>query len=68
MEIAFKEIEKEFNETFGYVRQDIAEILKKNLGLNYTIALLVCCACEMLTWHREHEGRSGLRGLYFAPP
>jgi hypothetical protein len=53
MEIAFKEIEKEFNETFGYVRQDIAEILKKNLGLNYTIALLVCCACEMLTWHRD---------------
>jgi hypothetical protein len=51
--IAFKEIEKEFNETFGYVRQDIAEILKKNLGLNYTIALLVCCACEMLTWHRN---------------
>lgn len=53
MGIAFKEIEKEFNETFGYVRQDIAEILKKNLGLNYTIALLVCCACEMLTWHRD---------------
>jgi hypothetical protein len=51
--IAFKEIEKEFNETFGYVRQDIAEILKKNLALNYTIALLVCCACEMLTWHRD---------------
>jgi hypothetical protein len=52
LEIAFKEIEKEFAETFGYVRQDIAEILKRNLGLNYTIALLVCCACEMLTWHR----------------
>jgi len=52
MEIAFKEVEKEFKETFGYVRQDIAEILKKDLGLNYTIALLVCCACEMLTWHR----------------
>jgi hypothetical protein len=51
MEIAFKEIEKEFSETFGYVRQDIAAILKNNLGLNYTIALLVCCACEMLTWH-----------------
>jgi hypothetical protein len=53
MEIAFKEIEKEFNETFGYVRQDIAAILRKNLGLNYTIALLVCCACEMLAWHRD---------------
>lgn len=52
MEIAFKEIEKEFKETFGYVRQDIEAILNNNLGLNYTIALLVCCACEMLTWHR----------------
>ena len=52
MEIAFREIEQEFRQTFGYVRQDIAEILNKNLGLNYTIALLVCCACEMLTWYR----------------
>jgi hypothetical protein len=53
MEITFKEIEKEFNETFGYVRQDIAELLKNDRPLHYTIALLVCCACEMLTWHRD---------------
>ncbi len=53
MDIAFNEIEQEFNETFGYVRQDIAKILEKQLGLDYTIALLVCCACEMLTWHRD---------------
>jgi hypothetical protein len=50
---AFQDIEKEFNETFGYVRQDIAKILEKDLRLHYTIALLVCCACEMLTWHRD---------------
>jgi hypothetical protein len=45
MEIAFKEIEKEFNETFGYVRQDIAKILEKNLGLNlryWSVALVRC--------------------------
>ena len=53
MEIAFKEIEKEFSETFGYVRQDIAELLKNDRPLHYTVALLVCCACEMLTWHRD---------------
>jgi hypothetical protein len=53
MEIAFREIEKEFSETFGYVRQDIAELLKKDCPLHYTIALLVCFACEMLTWHRD---------------
>lgn len=52
MEIAFKEIETEFNQTFGYVKQDISMILGVDLNLNYTIALLVCCACEMLTWHR----------------
>ena len=39
MEIAFKEIEKEFSETFGYVRQDIAELLTKDQPLHYTIAL-----------------------------
>src|ERR1035441_7684288 len=52
MEIVFKEIEKEFGETFGYVRQDIVELLKSDRPLHYTVALLVCCACEMLTWHR----------------
>ena len=51
MEISFKEIEKEFSETFGYVRQDIVELLKNDCPLHYTVALLVCCACEMLTWH-----------------
>jgi hypothetical protein len=50
---AFEDIEKEFSETFGYVRQDIAELLKNDRPLHYTVALLVCCACEMLTWHRD---------------
>ena len=51
--IVFQDIEKEFKETFGYVRQDIAKILEMDLRLHYTITLLVCCACEMLTWHRN---------------
>jgi hypothetical protein len=49
MEIAFNEIGKEFNETFGYVRQDIVELLENDRPLRYTVALLACCACEMLT-------------------
>ena len=53
MEIAFKEIETEFKETFGYIRQDIAELLKNDRPLHYTVASLVSCACEMLTWHRD---------------
>jgi hypothetical protein len=55
VEVAFAEIEKEFRETFGYVRQDIAAIRKANLGLNYTVALLICCACQMLAWHKDLE-------------
>ena len=52
-DFALMAIEKEFDETFGYIRHDINSILKNNLGLNYTMALLVCCACEMLAWHRD---------------
>ncbi len=50
--VSFRDIEDEFQETFGYVRQDIRALLQKDLRLHYTIALLVCCACEMLAWHR----------------
>src|SRR5665213_2830993 len=53
MEIAFEQIEQEFDQTFRYVKQDIAKILDENLRLHYTMALLVCCACEMLAWHRD---------------
>ncbi len=52
-DVAFAQIEKEFKETFGYVRQDMAEIRKADLGLNYTVTLLICSACQMLAWHRD---------------
>lgn len=51
--IEFTQIAKEFQETFGYVRQDIEAIRKVNLGLNYTVVLLICCACQMLAWHKD---------------
>jgi hypothetical protein len=53
MDIPFKQIKDEFDQTFGYVRCDIAAILGTPLKLHYTLALLNCCACEMLTWHRN---------------
>jgi hypothetical protein len=56
--VRFRDIEDEFNQTFGYVRQDIRAILRNDLRLHYTITLLVCCACEMLAWHQgvpEHH-------------
>ena len=52
-DVTFAQISREFDETFGYVRQDIAAIRRTDLGLNYTVALLICCACEMLAWHRS---------------
>ena len=53
MDIEFTRISKEFQETFGYVRQDIESIRQANLGLNYTVVLLICCACQMLAWHKD---------------
>lgn len=53
--VPFSEIQEEFDETFGYVRQDIQAVLKSDLRLHYTLALLTCCACEMLSWHKGHR-------------
>jgi hypothetical protein len=52
-DVLFSDIQEEFDQTFGYVRQDIGAILNKYLRLHYTIMLLTCCACEMLAWHNE---------------
>src|SRR5436190_17121147 len=46
--VSFADIKSEFDETLGYIRQDIRWLLDHDSGLNYTIALLVGCACEML--------------------
>jgi hypothetical protein len=47
-QISFADIKEEFDETLGYIRQDITWLLNKDSGLNYTIALLVGCGCEAL--------------------
>lgn len=52
-DVLFCDIQEEFDQTFGYVRQDIGAILNKDLRLHYTITLLACCACEMLAWHND---------------
>ncbi|MDP8983316.1 MAG: hypothetical protein M3O35_22300 [Acidobacteriota bacterium] len=46
--LSFADIEKEFDESLGYIRNDIAELRRLNCSLNYTVALLVGCACEVL--------------------
>jgi hypothetical protein len=55
-ELSFQEIAKEFQETFGFVRADINRLRESNLGLNYTIVLLICCGCEMLAFHKDLKG------------
>jgi len=46
--LSYADIEQEFEESLGYIRNDIAELLRRNVGLNYTVALLIGCACEAL--------------------
>jgi hypothetical protein len=47
--LTFDDIANEFKESLGYIRQDIRWLCKHNSGLNYTVALLVGCACEALS-------------------
>ena len=44
----FAVVKLEFDETLGHIRQDLKWLLEKRSGLNYTIALLIGCGCEML--------------------
>ena len=44
----FAEIEQEFNESLGYVRNDIIALCRQDEKVNYTVALLVGCGCEIL--------------------
>lgn len=58
-QISFADIKEEFDETLGYIRQDIKWLLDKDSGLNYTIALLVGCGCEALAACRGDTKRKG---------
>lgn len=52
---------QEFEETLGYIRQDINWLLEKDSSLNYTIALLIGCGCEMLAACAGDRNRRGER-------
>jgi hypothetical protein len=45
---AFKEIEREFTVTLGYIRDDINALITGSQTLNYTVGLLIGVACEAL--------------------
>jgi hypothetical protein len=52
-------VKQEFAETLGYIRQDLQWLLQTRSSLNYTIALLLGCGCEMLAACAGDEKRQG---------
>ena len=49
----FAELEKEFNDTLGFIRNDLRWLITHDGRVNYTVALLVGCGCEMLAAFRS---------------
>jgi hypothetical protein len=45
---SFTDIQKEFRVSFGYIQNDMKAICRGKETINYTLALLVAVACEML--------------------
>ena len=71
MTVSFKEIEKKFEEIFGFIESDLKRILTLHPGVNYAAALLVACACDTLTeykYGRRGQGETVLRKLLPAGP
>ena len=50
---------QEFAESLGYIRGDINWLIEHDSGLNYTIALLIGCGCEMLAACGGDKNRLG---------
>ena len=47
--ITYTDIKREFEESLGYIRNDIAALCAdEHKTVNYTVALLIGCACEAL--------------------
>ncbi len=67
MTVSFKEIEKKFEEIFGFIRRDLEGILTLHPGANYAVASLFACACETLAIyrHRKKEGEIIFKELLF---
>jgi hypothetical protein len=57
----FAVVKQEFDETLGYIRQDLRWLLERQSSLNYTIALLIGCGCEMLAACAGDKKRLGER-------
>ena len=51
--LSFADIKKEFDESLGYIRNDITAVRHGKHTVNYTVALLIGCGCEMLAAGRS---------------
>src|SRR5579871_5919144 len=60
--LTYADIKQEFDVSLGYVRQDIRWLLQSGSSLNYTVALLIGCGCEMLA--AAAKGDKHRRGEY----
>ncbi len=60
MAVTYEEIEKEFNESLGYIQGDIQALCGGTNTLNYTVALLVGVACEALEDARAYPSKIGV--------
>jgi hypothetical protein len=54
---SFEDIKSEFDETLGYLRNDLDWLITNKPCLHYTVALLVGCGCEMLAACRGPESK-----------
>jgi hypothetical protein len=46
--LSFADIKNEFDESLGYIKNDISALCRQDKTVNYTVALLVACGCEVL--------------------
>ena len=57
MAVSFREIEKKFEETLGFIESDLKRIITLHPGVNYAAALLVACACDTLAEYKHGKGQ-----------
>jgi hypothetical protein len=59
MALTYADIKNEFDQSLGYVGQDIVWLRQHDSGLNYTVGLLIGCGCEMLAAAAGNKNRQG---------
>lgn len=61
--IEFAKIEKQFEETLGFLQRDLSRIRVLEPGVNYAAAALIACACEVIAKRRGAAGADVFKNL-----